>query len=135
MKTALFVLMLSTAAIGQSESACTTLYHHGDQDIMLCHVGDAYTKTELTHDSAREVAITEKTYKDMMIADTEDLQARLAQLKAVQEQTEKEMAAELAAREEQRKAWSITDKKKCAAAGFTWSHGSCLATQSARPTP
>lgn len=112
------------AQVGDSAS-CTTLYHHGQRDIILCKAGDTYTKTEISASAAREVTISFDTYMRLMEEDTMQLREQMeresaaskkqiAELEAIEARIKREMAAS-----------DIRTKKKCVASGFAWNKGVC----------
>lgn len=127
MKTLLGLLILATGFIawGQDAATCSTLYSHGDRNVVLCHAGDTFTKTDLSGSSASQVPVTAKVYRDLMAQDAADLQAHTAQLSAVQVQAEKDAAAQDAHHAEVMNALKLTTKKACTASGFAWIHGVC----------
>jgi molybdopterin-biosynthesis enzyme MoeA-like protein len=123
------VALVAVAGVAPAQDSCTTLYSHGNHDVILCSVtvdGKAtFTKTELTASSASTSHISEALYLQLMKEDTAELQAHNAQLKAIEEQRNKERAEREAEHAALVKAAKIHSKKECSAAGFVWQHGSC----------
>lgn len=127
MKSLLAILILATASItwAQDAATCSTLYSHGDRDVVLCHAGDTFTKTDVNRSAASEVVISEAEYTRLMTADAADLTARVAQLQAVRAQIAKDAATQEAHHAAVMSAMKLTNKKVCTAAGLAWSNGVC----------
>lgn len=130
MKNLIAIAVLMTAASiawGQDAATCTTLYAHGDRDVILCHVTadgrTTYTKHETADHATAGTVISEVTYRQMMAADAADLQAHTAQLKTVQDKATADAAE--AHHTTAMSALKITSKKQCTAAGYDWAHGVC----------
>jgi hypothetical protein len=127
-------LLLAGAQItaAQDSSSCTTLYHHGDRDIILCHVtaGDTerYTRTYLTDSSASEEAISWETYNRLMEEDAKEEAEHTSQVAAADKKFADSMKAIADdATFRRNAAYQIHNKKECKAAGFTWLRGTWAA--------
>ena len=132
MKRLLLVLMFANLGVawGQDAADCSTLYDHGDHRITLCSVTvngvTTYSEHVLTDSSASIADISHDTYSRMMTSDIADLEAHTAQIKAIQEQAEKDEAARESRHAADAASQRLQTKKTCKSAGYVWKYGTCL---------
>lgn len=129
MKTLILILLTAASALAQQNTSCVTLTY---RDSTLCTFDDG---TGVITDYDRNGGFTDSDFNNpetwhalrtkLVQEDTAKVQARTAQLKAVQEQTEKDAAGFEAHHALVMRSMSITRKKDCLSAGFAWSRGIC----------
>jgi hypothetical protein len=97
MKHTIIILLLCASAF--AGGSCTTLYHHGDHDITLCHTEDpeSYTSFYYTGDQISSESVTFDRYAKMMEDDTKDFQEHMAQVDAANTRYRAEVDAILSA--------------------------------------
>jgi hypothetical protein len=131
MKTRLFTLtILLTALPAFTQGTRCVQLHYRDSSLCTFSDGTGVLTDYDGHGGASESPYSDpvawhRLYTKLMQEDTDKLQARVAQLKAVDEQRAKDAAAFDAHHAAVMKSLSITSKKPCITAGFAWSHGQC----------
>lgn len=130
MKTLLtFAVLLMSAAAFAQDATCTTLYHHGDRDVILCRAtvdGEThYSRQDMSAASASITSISEHTYNAMLEKDSADERAHISQVDDAHKKYIVDIKAITDNAERHTAAMKINSKKQCVAAGFAWSHGAC----------